>query len=192
MRKMYDNISYFRNIIDLRAEKYVRAAYDEFFYLKDNEKALQLVETALSFDERNLKGLLLKGDILFFMDKEEEALKAYETALKYYPESSRAHTQAAIVLEILGKKEQALFHCEFAFANINSDMIEFLPSLYNLKISILTEMKKFKEAKRLLDKAMKSLPEQYSDYLISYYKNIIETNLKKLEIKNNLKLIVNN
>ena len=107
-----------KKIYNLKAEKLVREAYDNFLYFKDYEMALEQVEKVLELDSSNDRALILKGNIFFCLDEKDMAFECFEKALEIDPYSAEAYSLKANILDIKGKEEEALECCEKAFKNL--------------------------------------------------------------------------
>jgi len=180
-----------KKIYNIRAEKLFRDAC-EYFYLKNYEQSLTLLEEVIAIDKLHTKGLLLKGDIkLMTQGNEMAALEAYERAIVSNPTSTQALGSRAYVLDILGRYEEAYESCLMAFEYANKNDNDQMSSLYDQKISLLCSMKKFEEAGETLNEAISSLSEENANYLKSCYaqKINIKKRAKKTENQPNLKLI---
>ena len=166
-----------KKIFNIRAEKLYREAC-EFFYLKNYEQSLILLEEAIKLDKNHTKALLLMGDIKLLTEgNENEALDAYEKAILSNPYSTQALGSKAYVLDILGRFEEAFENCELAFKYANKNDNDQLSSLYDQKISLLCSLKKFDEAGKVLAEAIEVLSEENGNYLKSCYAQKI--NIKK-------------
>ncbi len=175
-----------KKVFNLRVEKLIREANDNFLYFRDYLSAMEQVNEILEIDECYVRALILKGDLLFCVDKEKEALECFEKAINYDPFCSQAYGSKAGTLDVLGRHEEALSCCEKAFENITLKDRELLPSLYEQKIAILLELKRYEEADEVLKRSSKILSKEDYNYLISCYRNLIDSSCK--ERKRKLKL----
>ncbi len=175
-----------KKIFNLRVEKLIREANDNFLYFRDYLNAMEQVNEILEIDECYVRALILKGDLLFCIDKEKEALEYFEKAINYDPYCSQAYGSKAGTLDVLGRHEEALGCCQKAFENITLKDRELLPSLYEQKITILLELKRYEEAKEALKKSSKLLSKEDYNYLVSCYRSLIDSSCK--ERKRKLKL----
>jgi tetratricopeptide (TPR) repeat protein len=175
-----------KKIFNLRVEKLIREAGDNFLYFRDYLSAMEQVNEILKIDECYVRALILKGDLLFCIDKEKEALEYFEKAIYFDPYCSQAYGSKASTLDVLGRHEEALSCCQKAFENITLKDRELLPSLYEQKITILLELKRYEEAKEALRKSSKLISKEDYNYLISCYRNLIDSSCK--ERKRKLKL----
>lgn len=172
-----------KKIYNLRVEKLVREASDNFIYYRDYETAVNQINEALAIEPDHIKALILKGDILFCIDKDKEALEYFDKAINANPYSAEAYGSKAGTLDVLGHQKEALKYCEKAFENITLKDRHLLPSLYDQKIAILLRMKKFEEAREALKKCVKSLAEEDGSYLVSCYQDLIEKSCKEKKRK---------
>ena len=168
-----------KKIFNLKVEKLIREASDNFVYYRDCETALEQINEALSIEPDHIKALILKGDILFCIDKDKEALEYFDKAINTNPYSAEAYGSKAGTLDVLGYQKEALQYCDKAFENITLKDRHLLPALYDQKIAILIRMKKYEEARLALKKCIKNLPEEDGGYLISCYQSLIELACKE-------------
>lgn len=164
-----------RKIYDIKAERLVREAHDNFVFLKDYEMAMQQVEEVLEIDPVNTRALILKGNIYFCLDEMKTALTYYENALQADPFSAEAHSLKANILDINGRPKEALISCEKAFENLRKKDKELLTALYDQKIAILIKLKKYSEARETLHESYKKLGKEDSFYIASCYREVIES-----------------
>jgi tetratricopeptide (TPR) repeat protein len=171
------------HIPNLLVEKLIREASDNFSYNRDYDLALEQVDRALTIEQFNTKALILKGDILFCMDKDKEALDYFERAIKSDPCSAEAFGSKAGILEVFGQHSEALACCDKAFKLVRARDKFLLPSLYDLKLTLLLRVRRFEEARRILNRALEILPEDDSNYLYSCYKTIIDCSCRLRKTK---------
>jgi tetratricopeptide (TPR) repeat protein len=164
-----------KKIYNIKAEKLVREAHDNFLYFKDYEMAVEQAEEVLEIDPLNAQAIILKGNIFFCVDEKDRALKCFEEALEIDPYSAEAYSLKANILDMRGQEEEALECCEKAFQNLRKRDRELLTSLYDQKIAILVKLKKYEEAKETLKKSYKHLGEEDSSYIASCYRDVIDT-----------------
>ena len=180
-----------KKVFNIRAEKLYREAC-EFFYLKNYEQSLILLEEAILIDKMHTKALLLIGDIkLLNQGNEQEALSAYDRAILSNPYSTQALGSKAYVLDILGRYEEAFENCELAFHYSDRKDNDQLSSLYDQKISLLCSLKRYEEAEKVLSEAINCLSEENGNYLKSCYSQKITAKKKAKHSENqpNLKLL---
>jgi len=167
-----------KKVANLLVEKLIREASDNFSYNRNYELALDQVDKVLSIENDNVRALILKGDILFCMDLDEEALQHFEMAINADPFSAEAYGSKAGTLDVLGRHFEALRCCDKAFKLVELKDKFILPSLYDQKLTLLLRMRRFEEAKRILNKAVVSLAEEDSSYLSSCYQSMIDSSCK--------------
>jgi len=168
-----------QKVFNLKAEKLVREASDNFIYLKDYNKALSQIKEALDLDPKHTKAHLLKGDLLLCTDKYQEALLSYDDAVSSNLTCAQAYGSKAGVLDMMNRQQEALGCCEKAFEHVNYNDKQLLLALYDQKISLLTALKHYEKAQQVLSEAFNNLPEEDGNYLISCYGNSIENDDKK-------------
>ncbi len=164
-----------RKVYNLRVEKIVREASDNFIYHRDYDTVLEQVNEALTTEPDNVKALVLKGDVLFSIEQKDESLGYFNKALEIDPYSVEAYGAKASALDILGMQKEALECCERAFSNISDNQKYLLPSLYDQKIAILIKLKRFEEAKKFLNASLINLSEEDGTYLFTRYQGAIES-----------------
>jgi len=172
-----------KRVYNLRVEKLIREANDNFVYYRDYEKALEQVNEVLSIEHDHIKALILKGDILFCIDRDKEALEYFDKAINADPGSAEAYGSKAGTLDILGHQKEALTCCQKALDNISLKDRELLPALYDQKIAILVRMKRFEEARESLKDCMKNLKDEDAGYLVSCYQDLIEASYREKKKK---------
>ena len=170
---------YEKKVFNLRAEKLIREAGDSFIYFKDYELALKQVNAVLKIDSGHTKALLLKGDILLCLDNDLEALNYYDKAIESDKECAQAYGSKAGVLDMLGRQKEALECCNKAFEYATAKDKCLMTALYDQKLSILHSLRRFEEAKSVLKNAVKNLPSEDSEYLLSCYYGTIESSYKE-------------
>ena len=74
----------------------------------DLKKALDLIETSISYDPTVYKSHVLRGRVLMEMDRLEYSLASFERAMEVDPEGHEAPYYRGIVLERFTRHEQAL------------------------------------------------------------------------------------
>jgi tetratricopeptide (TPR) repeat protein len=168
----------FSKITNLKVEKLIREASDNFSYNRNYELALSQVNEALTIEEDNVKALILKGDILFCMDMDNDALEYFEKAIKADPYSAEAYGSKAGTLDVLGHYEEALRCCDKAFELVTIKDKYILPSLFDQKITLLIRVRRFEEARKALRRAINALPEEDYTYLRTCYQGMIESSCK--------------
>ncbi|OGI00580.1 MAG: hypothetical protein A2Y25_07485 [Candidatus Melainabacteria bacterium GWF2_37_15] len=175
-----------KKLYNLKAEKLIRAANDNFVYFKDYEMALMQLQEVLTLDPDNAKAYILKGTIFFCLDELQTALDCFEKALLTDPYSVEAYSLKANVLDIKGNLKEALDSCDKAFINVTEKNQELLTSLYDQKLAILIRSKRYREAKETLRQCYTSLKEEDSSYIASCYRDVIDNLHRKREKKKQL------
>jgi len=168
-----------KKIFNIKAEKLVREASDNFIYFRDYEASLEQLDKVLELEPNHVKALILKGNIFFCVDKDMEALECFEKALSIDPFSAEAHGSKANTLDVLGKIKEAYACCEKAFNNLTSKDFNLLPSLYDQKIAILIKMKKYEEAQTTLRECYRYLNTEDSFKIAACYRDVISSLLKE-------------
>jgi len=175
-----------KKIYNLKAEKLVREANDNFIFFKDYELAMEQADEVIEIDPGNIRALILKGNIYFCLDEMERAYECYDRALQNNPSSAEAHSLKANILDINGQTKEALDSCEKAFKNLKKRDKELLTSLYDQKIAILIKLKKYSDAKQTLIESYKKLGKDDSAYIASCYRDVIDTLHKEKKRKKNI------
>lgn len=140
-------------VLSFSAERFLKTAGDLFFYEGNHEAALALVEKTLEIAPRAVRALVLRGDILFCLTRLEEALESFRQALKIDPECVEALISCAGVLEAMGHPREGLVCCDHAFTLITGARSYLLPELFDRNLSLLVQLKQYRQAQRLLKKA---------------------------------------
>lgn len=166
-------------VADLDTQRLIREANNYFIHFRDYETALKKITEALKLNPNRIKALILKGEILFRMERKNESLEYFDKAINTDPCCIEAYGSKAGTLDILGKQREALACCQKAFENISSRDIHLLPALYDQKIALLLRLKKYKEARNVLKNCVTSIPAEDSSYLISCYRELIESSYRK-------------
>ncbi|MEI7473222.1 MAG: hypothetical protein WCK67_00450 [bacterium] len=172
-----------KKIFNIKVEKLVREASDTFIYFKDYEAALNLIEESLFIEPTHCKALILKGHIMLCNGKEEAAIRYFDQAIESEPFSAEAYGAMAGTLYVLGRQEEAFYYNEKAFEFLTPKDKNMLPSLYEQKISMLIQMKKFEEANYMLQKSGKYLANDDICQLFSSYQETIKNYFKQRKIK---------
>ncbi len=163
-----------KKVLNISVERYLKTAGDLFINQGDYQGALKLVEKALGCDNHNTRALVLYGDILFCLNRDQDALVALNEAIRLNPTLAEAYISKAGVLEVMGKFREALQCCRQALVHIDDKKEYLLPSLFDQKIILLIRLKRFREAQRVLDKAIDYLDEESLDFLFSSYKGLLD------------------
>lgn len=169
----------FKKVLNFSAERYLKTAGDLFIYHSDYTGALELVEKALDVEPLDTRALVLYGDVLFCLNRDIEALQALNKAIQLNPALAEAYISKAGVLEVLGKYREALLCCRQALTRIGPSKHYLLSSLFDQEIILLIRLKRFREAQRVLDKAYFYLDAEDHDFLVSSYKNLLDSFCQK-------------
>jgi tetratricopeptide (TPR) repeat protein len=172
-----------KKIFYIKVEKLIREASDTFIYFKDYASALNLIEEALLIEPLNSKAFILKGHLLLCTDNEERAIKYFKKAISVDLFSAEAHGAMAGTLYMLGRHQEAFEYNEKAFEYLMPKDKNMLPSLYDQKISMLIQMKKYEEAQFMLQKSTKYLSNEDSCNLLSSYQETIKNHCKLRKLK---------
>lgn len=172
-----------KKLFNLKIEKLIREANDNFLYFKDYKAALALLDEILKEDDKFTKALILKGHILLCCDNEEQSLKYFKKAIESDIYSAEAYGSMAGTLYILGRIKEAFYYNQKAFENLHKKDKKMIPSLYEQKISMLIQMKKIDEADEMLNKSMKYLTDEDRCYLLSCFKQTIKNKFKERTLK---------
>lgn len=173
-------------LYNLKAEKLIRAANDNFVYFKDYEMALIQINEVLKLDPENTKAYILRGTIHFCLDELSTALECFNKALEINPYSVEALSLKANVLDIMGSLPEALDSCDKAFFNVTENNLDYLTSLFDQKLAILIKLKKYREARETLKQCYEYLKEDDSEYIASCYRDVIDSLHKKRQKKREL------
>ncbi len=160
-------------VLNFSAERYFKTAGDLFIYEGDYETALSMVNKTLELDPQNIRALVLKGDILFCLNHDLEALKVLTRALKINPECAEAYISKAGVLDVLGKYREALACCTAATQYISASNRHLLPTLIDQQLILLIRLKKFRQARALLNESHLKLSSDEYEYLVACYATLL-------------------
>lgn len=158
-------------VLSLSAERYLKIAGELFIYDGDFEAALVMVNKSLSQIPDDVRGLVLKGDILFCLHQDDEALLTFNYAVMLAPTCVEAHLSRAGVLESMGQYQEALKSCMTAFQHCSPEDYEFLlPTLYEQRIHLLIQLSRYHQAMAVLREAETLLPLESAEYLTGCYR----------------------
>jgi tetratricopeptide (TPR) repeat protein len=166
-------MNFLSKVLNFSAERYLKTAGDLFIYEGDYESALGMVEKTLEIEPKDIRALVLRGDILYCLNRDQEALESLSLALTVNPYSVEALISKAGVLDVLGKYREALECCNRAFEQILPYQNFLLPSLYDQNIVLLLRLKKYRQAQLLLRNSENRLPKEDHEYLLSCYSHIV-------------------
>lgn len=167
-------MKFLTKVLNFSAERYLKTAGDLFIYEGDYEAALELVEKTLEIEPKDVRALVLQGDILYCLSRDQEALETFQKTLAIDPNCVEALISCAGVLDVLGKYRESLECCVRAFQQIKPYQAYLLPSLYDQNIVLLLRLKKYRQARFLLKTADGKLPKEEYEYLLSSYSHIVD------------------
>lgn len=166
---MVTPMKFLSKILNMSCERALKAAGDLFIYEGDYEAALQKVEETLALNPSEVRALVLRGDILYCLNRDAEAIEAFDAALSHDGENVEAWISKAGVLDAMGKPREALLCCHEAFIHISSRRAYLLPSLFEQNISLLIDLKRYRQAKDLLNAAERQLSDKdFKNLLMNY------------------------
>ncbi len=137
------------NIIYFNAEKLYRLSYDYFYYENNFRLAEKYANAALKYDKRHIKTMLLKANILLAKDDTDGAVRILQKALKFDSKNSQCLYLFAKAYSIKAEYQSAIKMLDNIFKLEIKDT-DFLSDCYELKISVLIALKKYKMAERIL------------------------------------------
>lgn len=167
-------MKFLTKVLNFSAERYLKTAGDLFIYEGDYEAALELVEKTLEIEPKDVRALVLRGDILYCLSRDQEALDTFRKTLAIDPDCVEALISCAGVLDVLGKYRESLECCVRAFRQIKPYQGYLLPSLYDQNIVLLLRLKKYRQARFLLKTAETRLPKEEYQYLLGSYSHILD------------------
>ncbi len=177
------------NVINIKSEILFREAEDNFLYFNQLEKSKDKLLESLELTPIHYKSNILLGDIYFIKGNFTEAFECYKKAEITFKNDPKVLASIANCFEVMGDFLSALKYCEKAFLNINDDNVQLLPSLYELKIKILVQLKKYESAKQIIDKAKRFLSID-EIITINSHKNELTKKLSLIKKVESLKLQV--
>jgi len=165
-----------KKVLNISAERQLKTAGDLFVYHSDYHGALQLLEKVLADDPNDTRALVLMGDILFCLNRDKDSLQTLEKAIRLDPTMAEAYISKSGVLEVMGRLRDALQACREALAHAaNGKRHYLLAGLFDQEIILLIRMKRFREAQRVLEKALYCLDDEEDvDFLLSSYKGLLD------------------
>lgn len=160
-------------VFDFSAERYLRSAGDLFAFEGDYEAALAMIDKTLALSPRNERALVLKADILFCLNDDAAALRLLNQAIEAHPDRPEAYASKAGVLDALGKPREALQCCDLALSLIGRAHDYLLAPLLDQKLSLLIQIRRHRQALRLLNEASKLLNDDEYGYLQMCYRSAL-------------------
>jgi tetratricopeptide (TPR) repeat protein len=167
-------MKFLNKVLNISAERYLKTAGDLFIYEGDYESALRMVEKTLALEPREVRALVLRGDILYCLNRDQEALETFNLALSIDPFSVEALISRAGVLDVLGQYREALECCREAFRQIKPYQSYLLPSLFDENIVLLLRLKKYRQAKIMLKSAEGQIGKEEFHYLMASYGHLLD------------------
>lgn len=137
------------------------------FKMGDNERAVSLIQTAISENNIDPEMYMNLGIILTKINKLDEAAVAYNKVLELSPDHAMAHNNLGLVLKKLGKSKIAIQHIRLAY-QLNPNLTPILSSYANLLIQEF----KYIEANKILNRALEIEPDNeliLSSLGVNYY-----------------------
>jgi tetratricopeptide (TPR) repeat protein len=141
-------------VTDINAERFFRQACDYFYFLDNPRLAIKCLDKSLNITQNFPRAWNLKGEIMLYTDKLEDAKKCFLKVEKTEPLNFRNLANIASCCEMLEDWQNALKYCNLAIDNFNEENdeeLEFLSSLYELKISLLVKSENIHLAKQVFN-----------------------------------------
>ncbi len=186
------NYSYIGNkVINIKSELLCREAEDDFYYFNKINEAYKKLTQAIELTPTHQKSIILLADICFIKGKIKKALSLYSIAENISPNNSKILAAIANCNYVLENYSQALTYIEKSIKKINLENCELYSQLLEIKVNILIEQKRYKEAHSSFIK-LKNINKQISfqtDYNINYKIIIEKLYLKEKLKKSNLKIV---
>ena len=186
------NYSYIDNkVINIKSELLCREAEDDFYYFNKINEAFKKLTQAVRLTPTHLKSTILLADICFIKGKIKKALSLYSIAKNISPNNSKITAAIANCYYVLGNYSQALIYMEDSIKKIKLENCELYSQLLEIKINILFEQKKYKEAYSAFINFKNNLKKIsfITDYNINYELLSKKIDLQKKVQKSNLKIV---
>ena len=186
------NYSYIDNkVINIKSELLCREAEDDFYYFNKTNDAYKKLTQAVRLTPTHLKSIILLADICFIKGKIKKALSLYSIAKNISPNNSKITAAIANCNYVLGNYSQALLYIEESINKMNWGYDELYPQILEIKINILFEQKKYKEAYSTFINFKNNLRKIsfIADYNINYELLSKKIDLQKKVKKSNLKIV---
>ena len=148
INKMQNSVSNYINnkIININSELLFREAEDDFFYFNNLKRASEKLKKAIELTPCHIKSIILYADICFVKGNFKKALSLYVIANGQKPCDCRILASIANCYSSLRNFEEAIYYCDLALNCIESIDNAICSQLLELKITILTELKRYDEA----------------------------------------------
>lgn len=142
------NLSYIgsKKVINMRSEVLFREAEDDFFYFNKINSALKKLEEAVKLTPSHTKSLMMCADIYFMKGNIKKALVTYQNAYLYGQSGARCIAAISNCFYALKDYEQALMWVDKALNALNREDYSLYSQLIEIKINVLVEMKRYKQA----------------------------------------------
>jgi tetratricopeptide (TPR) repeat protein len=149
--------TFLSKVFNLSSERYLKTAGDLFIYDGNYEAALDMVDKTLAIAPDEVRALVLRGDILYCLNRDNDALQCFETALTVDENSVEAWISKASVLDALGRPQEGLTCCLEAFERLQDNQGYLLLCLVDQQLSLLIQMRRYRQAKALMALSVKEL-----------------------------------
>lgn len=160
-------------VFNFSAERYLRTAGDLFAFEGDYEAALAMIDKTLALSPDNERALVLKADILFCLGDDDAALVLLEQAIATNADCAQAYASKAGVLDALGKPREALRCCNRALSLTGVGQDYLRAPLLDQKLSLLTQLRRYRQALSVLMAAEAELSPAESAYLQTCYRQVL-------------------
>ena len=184
--------SYINNkVINIKSELLFREAEDDFYYFNKINNAYKKLTQAVRLTPTHLKSIILLANICFIKGKIKKALSLYSIAKNISPNNNKITAAIANCNYVLGNYSQALIYIEKSIKKVSFENCEFYSQLLEIKINILFEQKKYKEAYSTFINFKNNLRKIsfITDYNINYELLSKKIDLQKKVQKSNLKIV---
>ena len=172
------HFKFLNKVLNFSAERYLKTAGDLFIYDGDYETALYMVEKTLEIDANDTRALVLKGDILYCLNRDIEALQTFNQVLKLDELCVEAYISKASVLDVLGKDRDSLDCCNRALELMGQKFSYLYSTVLEQKLILLIRLKKYREARQILDDAADRLTRDDYQYLAASFLPELERQVK--------------
>lgn len=182
------HFKFLNKVLNFSAERYLKTAGDLFIYDGDYESALYMVDKTLGMEPNDTRALVLRGDILYCLNRDIESLQTFNQVLKLDENCVEAYISKASVLEVLGKDRDALECCNKALELMANGKVYLRATVYEQKLTLLIRLKKYREAKQLLDEACDKISRDELQYLAGSFMPVLERHVRdSVEHRKNLR-----
>lgn len=142
------NLSYIKQskVINIKSELLCREAEDDFFYFNKINDAYKKLIKAIELTPFHLKSLILLADISFIKGFTKKALDLYLKAENISTYNAKIPASIANCYYVLGNFDKSLKYCEKAISMLNNENFMLFSQIFEIKINILIQEKKYKQA----------------------------------------------